>query len=232
MLRSLCKLYHCYVLRCDEKGDASKFILPWFDSSSGTQTPILNIEGNTFVENNDLAGSDLTFEGNVSAADLDAGYTAVAFIKALDPNNGYATVVNKSIDITSAGDFTVSATAAELVEGFIVQYGFAVTGPPADPATEDSLGSVVMGDESTAGIDDQDLITLNMFPNPASDVLNISAQNTINTVEIYNVLGQKVIRMNVEDTSAEINVSNLNAGIYLIKYEINNRTSTKKFVKN
>ena len=89
-----------------------------------------------------------------------------------------------------------------------------------------------MGDESTAGIDDQDLITLNMYPNPASDVLNISAQNTINTVEIYNVLGQKVIRMNVEDTSAEINVSNLNAGIYLIKYEINNRTSTKKFVKN
>ena len=119
----------------------------WFDSSSGTQTPILNIEGNTFVENNDLAGSDLTFEGNVSAADLDAGYTAVAFIKALDPNNGYATVVNKSIDITSAGDFTVSATAAELVEGYIVQYGFAVTGPPADPATEDSLGSIVMGEE-------------------------------------------------------------------------------------
>ncbi|MDA9289573.1 T9SS type A sorting domain-containing protein [Polaribacter sp.] len=84
----------------------------------------------------------------------------------------------------------------------------------------------------TAGIDDQDLVSLNMYPNPASDVLNISAQNTINTVEIYNVLGQKVIRMNIEDTSAEINVSNLNAGIYLIKYEINNRTSTKKFVKN
>ncbi len=33
-------------------------------------------------------------------------------------------------------------------------------------------------------------------------------------------------------TSAEINVSNLNAGIYLIKYEINNSSSTKKFVKN
>ena len=86
--------------------------------------------------------------------------------------------------------------------------------------------------EPTAGIDDQDLVSLNMYPNPASDVLNISAQSTINSVEIFNVLGQKVIRMNVEDTSAEINVSNLNAGIYLIKYEINNRTSTKKFVKN
>jgi hypothetical protein len=38
--------------------------------------------------------------------------------------------------------------------------------------------------------------------------------------------------MQVENTSAEINVSNLNAGIYLIKYEINNSISTKKFVKN
>ncbi|MDA9977356.1 lamin tail domain-containing protein, partial [Polaribacter sp.] len=42
----------------------------------------------------------------------------------------------------------------------------------------------------SAGVEDESLVTLNMYPNPASDVLNISAQNTINTVEIYNVLGQ------------------------------------------
>ena len=89
-----------------------------------------------------------------------------------------------------------------------------------------------MGEEPTAGIEDQDFTTLNMYPNPAIDILNISAQSTINNIEIYNVLGQTVMRMSVEDTSAEINVSNLNSGIYLIKYEINNRTSTKKFVKN
>ena len=71
-----------------------------------------------------------------------------------------------------------------------------------------------------------------MYPNPANDVLTLSTQNTVNTVEIFNVLGKKVITMQVEDTSAEINVSNLNAGIYLIRYQINNSTSTKKFVKN
>jgi hypothetical protein len=71
-----------------------------------------------------------------------------------------------------------------------------------------------------------------MYPNPANDVLTLSTQNTVNTVEIFNVLGKKVITMQVEDTSAEINVSNLNAGIYLISYQINNSTSTKKFVKN
>ncbi|MDA9316761.1 T9SS type A sorting domain-containing protein [Polaribacter sp.] len=85
---------------------------------------------------------------------------------------------------------------------------------------------------ATAGVKGENLVTLNTYPNPASDVLNISAQNTINTLEIFNVLGQKVINMQVENTSAEINISNLNAGIYLIKYEINNSTSTKKLVKN
>ncbi|MDA9339475.1 T9SS type A sorting domain-containing protein [Polaribacter sp.] len=94
------------------------------------------------------------------------------------------------------------------------------------------LDNIYFYKASTAGVEDESLVTLNMYPNPANDVLNISAQNTINTVEIFNVLGQKVMNMRVENTSAEINVSNLNAGIYLIKYEINNSTSTKKFVKN
>ena len=84
----------------------------------------------------------------------------------------------------------------------------------------------------TAGVEDESSVTLKMYPNPANDVLTLSTQNTVNTVEIFNVLGKKVITMQVEDTSAEINVSNLNAGIYLIRYQINNSTSTKKFVKN
>ena len=84
----------------------------------------------------------------------------------------------------------------------------------------------------TAGVEDESSVTLKMYPIPARDVLTLSAQSTINTIEIFNVLGQKVIRIQVENTNAEINVSNLNPGIYLIRYQINNSTSTKKFVKN
>ena len=76
---------------------------------------------------------------------------------------------------------------------------------------------------------------MDVYPNPFNPTTRIDFQISKSgkvSLDVFNVLGQKVIRMNVEDTSAEINVSNLNAGIYLIKYEINNRTSTKKFVKN
>ena len=105
----------------------------WFDQGVTPQTANKYIEASSYIEDNTLAGSDLTFTGNVSVSDLGSEYTVVAFVKALDPNNGYATVVNNTADISSTGDFSASATAAELASGYIIQYGFAVTGPLADP---------------------------------------------------------------------------------------------------
>ena len=89
----------------------------WFDQGATTQTALLYIEASSFIEDNTLAGSDLTFTGNVSVSDLGSEYTVVAFVKALDPNAGYATVVNNTADISSTGDLTASATAAELAAG-------------------------------------------------------------------------------------------------------------------
>ena len=117
-------------------------------------------------------------------------------------------------------------------ETYFAFYAFSDTSGVDNDLFIDNFQITATSLSDTAGVEDESLVTLNVYPNPASDVLNISAQNTINTVEIFNVLGQKVITMQVENTSAEINVSNLNAGIYLIKYEINNSISTKKFVKN
>jgi len=119
----------------------------WFDQDATEQTAVLYIEANSYIEDNSLAGEALTFSGNVSVSDLGSGYTPVAFIKALDPNSGFATVLNNTVSISSTGDFTVSATAAELAAGYTIQYGFSVKGPLADP-TDTSLGSIVIGAEA------------------------------------------------------------------------------------
>ena len=37
--------------------------------------------------------------------------------------------------------------------------------------------------------------------------------------------------VNVNDTKASIDVSNLSSGIYLIKYNVGNTTGTAKFIK-
>jgi photosystem II stability/assembly factor-like uncharacterized protein len=70
-----------------------------------------------------------------------------------------------------------------------------------------------------------------IYPNPTSEILNIRANNnaTIETVEIFNNLGQQVLSTKSQST---INVSGLSNGIYYIKAkDSNNITSTQKLIK-
>ena len=197
----------------------------WFDQGAATQTANKYIEASSYIEDNTLAGSDLTFTGNVSVSDLGSGYTVVAFVKALDPNNGYATVVNNTADISSTGDFTASATAAELAAGYIIQYGFAVTGPLADP-TDTTLGSVVIG-EATAGVEDNSIVNVSVYPNPSNSNWNFRTGNTVITsVEVFNLLGKRVVSQNNNSTEIAISTQGLSSGIYIA------RITTKQGVKS
>jgi len=204
----------------------------WFDNSSGSQTPVLNIEGNSFVENNDLAGEDLTFSGNISVDDLDAAYTVLAFIKALDPNNGFATVVNKTFEINATGDFSIAATAAELATGYIIQYGFSVTGPPADPANESALGSVVIGDQATASLKQNSIEGFNAYPNPITNKrFTVSTSNNVKKfIKIYNILGKQVFSDSFTGTTKNIDIAAIGAGVYILKVTEDGKTATKKLV--
>lgn len=100
-------------------------------------------EGNTFVENASLAGQTLTFNGNVTSNTLAAGYTAIAFIKGLNPNTGYSADVNLSVPLVAGQSFSVS-TGTAIPTGLIVQYGFMVRGLNGNPVNEAALGNVVV----------------------------------------------------------------------------------------
>ena len=90
---------------------------------------------------------DLTFFGTVISNDLDSGYQASFFIKALDPNNGFSDALGGSgvSPIPASGNFSVSIPAADLPAGLIIQYGFTIRGINANPAEEENLGSIVLG---------------------------------------------------------------------------------------
>ena len=85
----------------------------------------------------------------------------------------------------------------------------------------------------TAGLADSKLSNENsirLFPNPVSDILSIKSLSTLKKLEVFNVLGQKVLGR--ENTNI-LNVSKLNSGAYILKTMNENGTvSTKKFIKN
>ena len=72
-------------------------------------------------------------------------------------------------------------------------------------------------------------------PNPVTDVLRISNSENINftAIQVTDINGRTVKSMNVNNvTSSQINVSDLNAGIYFLNITSNAGKAVKKFIKN
>jgi len=72
-----------------------------------------------------------------------------------------------------------------------------------------------------------------LYPNPAKSVLNISSKETIEvqSISIYNTLGQLVLVIPNAEKVSKIDVSSLTTGNYFIKINSDKGTSNARFVK-
>jgi len=96
--------------------------------------------------------------------------------------------------------------------GFTNHYIMSVTG-------EEALGS----DTNLSEI-------ISVYPNPATDVLNIAIPSSVDvkSVSLFDVLGKKA---NVSLVNGQINISDLAVGLYLLNVETTNGTLTQKVIK-
>ena len=92
-------------------------------------------------------------------------------------------------------------------------------------------GFTLVKESSLLETSDFDSGNFNLYPNPAKNNLTINSnKEPLTQIEIFNVLGQKVLNYNVSSTLSEnINISSLNSGMYLVK--INNLTTKRLIVK-
>ncbi|MFD1161870.1 T9SS type A sorting domain-containing protein [Hwangdonia seohaensis] len=67
-----------------------------------------------------------------------------------------------------------------------------------------------------------------LYPNPASDVIHIASKIAIDKVELYNVLGKKVLQSS--NSSKALNIESLQSGIYILKVYNNDKSASKKIV--
>lgn len=74
-------------------------------------------------------------------------------------------------------------------------------------------------------------IEIKAYPNPVKSILFVSSKTKINSVSIYNLLGQEAIAYNVDANESLIDVSNLSLGIYLVKITSNDGLNTFKIIK-
>jgi len=89
------------------------------------------------------------------------------------------------------------------------------------------------------GVEDAKTEGISIYPNPASDILNVLLSDVSGnqiTIKIYNQLGKVVYESTVKGVSAnnyqQIDISNLNAGTYILQLTGENETWNRVFIKN
>jgi hypothetical protein len=70
-----------------------------------------------------------------------------------------------------------------------------------------------------------------VYPNPAAEFINVNAENIISSVNVFDIVGKSVLSINESNRKIlQVNVSDLNKGIYLMNIEdVNGNSVNKKF---
>lgn len=93
------------------------------------------------------------------------------------------------------------------------------------------VDNVYFSTENTSGIAGFTAATAVMYPNPATSTLTLKGTNNIETVNVYNMLGQQVLHATPNTTEALLNVSQLQNGVYTVNATINGAITSQKFIK-
>ncbi len=70
----------------------------------------------------------------------------------------------------------------------------------------------------------------NIFPNPATDVVNVKSDVQINSVKVYNYAGQVIVNEEVNSMMYQLNSSQYQSGIYFFQIETDEGTISKRVI--
>ncbi len=91
------------------------------------------------------------------------------------------------------------------------------------------VDNIIVKDMDYMSVSEINKTQIDIFPNPASDFINIKSDEKIKSVKLYSASGSLVKTENNE--FSRIDVSNLPKGNYLISIETDSGTETKKIIK-
>ena len=89
----------------------------------------------------------------------------------------------------------------------------------------------VNGEVVTAGVNDFSATSISIYPNPTAKFINIKSGAKIESVVVYNLAGQELMKASPKGKNSAFDVSSLPSGTYIIKAVVDGKVQTQKFIK-
>lgn len=114
--------------------------------------------------------------------------------------------------------------------GSVTSVSIRMTGRSSSSTDSWLVDNVILtGEKLATGINTITNTVLKVYPNPANETLFINRSTAnVETLGIYNALGELVISKELNQTNESINIANLSPGIYIVK----SGSFTKKIIKH
>ncbi len=171
----------------------------------------------------------------------EGGFTLPDFINAAIDKGNYTYTIEFSVDLavsaTAAGleELAIGDTVGSMINacdndnedarkhiGGIIEEG--VTWNQAD-----TLLRLVLS-EGASSVSNSSQSSVEIFPNPASNMITVADKQNLDFLEIINLQGQTIFR--TSDIQDQISIAHLKNGMYFIRvWDINNTSTTVKLIK-
>ena len=217
------------------------------DATNSDETVIRFMEGkqNEFSDNDDVRKM-INPEVNISSNFGLDQYASVNYLAPKDLKNKVVPIsawvdVNGSYQLKFKGVESFIATPYVMLKDKYLNkwvdlrtnafYQFDITN---DKQSKDDNRFEVIFTDKSSGLNESNALLnaqLSVYPNPATDVLNVSLTNgtAIENVSVYNVSGMLV--NNIKLNGTQIDISQLNNGVYMVEVKTANGNYQTKFVK-
>ena len=180
-----------------------------------------------FVDGLEIGDEVAVFDGNkmlgstiVSSEDVFSNN--IAIFNTLNSGSGYE--VGNKISLTVWSAVSNSEVSADYL--FTNPYGNAYMN--YEFPNNDGEYSVAHFTKNSSNIANE--ANISIYPNPVKNSLNIDSREMIENIQVFNYLGSLVFEQDCNSNSIKINTSDYIKGMYLVRINTINGTSTKRLV--
>jgi len=173
-----------------------------------------------------VSGITITGQGGVSTITTQSGTLQMS--ASVLPTNAADMTYTWSV-VNGSGTATISATGLLTA----TSAGDVVIRATANDASS-TIGTITVTiSNQSVGIFSTDINEVSFYPNPTSNVLNINFNNyKIEDVQLINNQGQVIVKLKTNGANnTELDMKDLNTGVYYLKLTSNDNSITKKIIK-
>ncbi len=136
---------------------------------------------------------------------------------------------NKAVSYSSSNSTVATVTSAGLVTA-IAGGTATITVTTADGGLTASTEITVTSPEPVLNVSNESLQKVWLTPNPATSIVTINTLEDYHTLSVYDQSGKMVIHRNIDDLKS-LDVSELQAGLYLVRLDGIGRSNVTKLIK-